>query len=155
MGVVYSLAVTNFTKLSDDSSNLTLLTLKEYLQDIPHFKSVKILCLNDCSECSFYVDGLKSRSVEGFLDRSVKVYSYESSYGFTEVEKEIFFNVDDVEEDLCFSYSVDVNGVGDQVLVEFKDKYYDFSTYFSSTLLYNSMQEVIKDKETLFQEVMR
>ena len=155
IGVVYTLAIGNFNRLSDESSRLTLSNLKEYLHSIPHKKSVKILCLDDCSECDIFVDGQKSKTVEDFLDESVRVYRYEFSYGVVEAEKEVFFNIDDVEEDVCFSYEVDKSGVGDQVLVEFKESVYDFSSYFSETAVYSSVENAVEAREILIREVMQ
>jgi len=155
VGVVYILAVSNFNRISDESSKLTLSSLKEYLRSIPHTKSVKLLCLDDCSECDVFVDNVKSRTIEDFLDESVRVYRYEFSYGAVEAEKEVYFNIDDVEEDVCFSYAVDKNGVGDQVLVEFKEKIYDFSSYFSKTAVYSSIEEAVEAREVLVREVMQ
>jgi len=155
IGVVYTLAIGNFAKLSDESSKVTLSNLKEYLHSIPHTKNVKILCLDDCSECDIFVDGQISKTVEGFLDESVRVYRYEFSYGAIEAEKEIFFNSDDVEEDVCFSYEVDKRGVGNQVFVEFKEKVYDFSPYFTKTVVYSSIEDAVEAKENLAREVMQ
>ena len=58
-----------------------------------------------------------------------------------------------VEEDVCFSYEIEKNGVGDQVLVEFKEKYYDLSTYFENTVVYDSLEEAQEIKEDLQSEV--
>jgi len=155
IGVLYTLAIGNFNRLSDESSRLSLSNLKEYLHSIPHEKSVKILCLDDCSECDIFVDGQKSKTVEDFLDESVRVYRYEFSYGAIEAEKEVFFNIDDVEEDVCFSYEVGKNGVGNQVLVEFKKSVYDFSSYFSKTAVYSSVEAAVEAREILVREVMQ
>ncbi len=155
IGVVYTLAITNFTKLSDDSSKLTLSNLKEYLNRIPHSKSAKLFCLDDCSQCDVIVDGEKLKTIEDFLDESVLVYTYDFSYGFMEAQKEVYFNSDDVEEDVCFSYEVDKNGVGNQVLIEFKEKFYDMSTYLRKTAVYNSMQDAVEARESLAREVKR
>ena len=155
VGVVYTLAIGNFAKLSDESSKLTLSNLKEYLHSIKHEKSVKLLCLDDCSECDIFVDGYKSGTIEYFLDESVRVYRYEFSYGAVEIEKEVFFNVDDIEEDVCFSYEVDKNGVGGQVLVEFKESVYDFSSYFAKTAVYSSVEDAVEAREDRVREVMQ
>ena len=45
------------------------------------------------------------------------------------MEQEIYFNTHDIEEDVCFSYEVDKRGVGDQMLVEFKTKVYDYRDF--------------------------
>ncbi|OIP55191.1 MAG: hypothetical protein AUK54_04385 [Helicobacteraceae bacterium CG2_30_36_10] len=155
IGVIYTLAITNFAKLSDKSSMLTLSNFKEYLIGIPHAKSAKIFCLDDCSQCDILVDGNKTKTIENFLDDSVRVYGYDFSYGFMEVQKEVYFNIDNVEENVCFSYEVDKNGVGNQVLIEFKDKFYDMSTYFTKTPIYDSMQDAVEAREALVREVMK
>jgi len=59
------------------------------------------------------------------------------------------------QDDICFSYSIDKKGVGEQVFVEFKTKVYDFSTYLQSVGIYDSMQEAVEAKELLNQEVLR
>ncbi|RLD41193.1 MAG: hypothetical protein DRI88_12860 [Bacteroidetes bacterium] len=155
IGVVYTLAIGNFKKLSDETSKLTLGNLKEYLHSIKHSKSVKLMCLDDCSECDLYVDGKKSRTVEDFLDNSVKVYRYEFSYGIVEREKEVYFNIDNVEESVCFSYEIDKSGIGDQVIVEYKERVYDFSNYFTKTAVYNSVEDAVNAREELIREVMQ
>ena len=155
MGVVYRLAINNFAKLSDESQKLTLQNLREYLNSLPHAKSVKLLCLDDCEECSIYIDGVKNKEIDGFLDHSVRSYRYEFSYGFVETQKEVVFDKHDVQKDVCFSYKIDKKGVGDQVLVEYKDGFYDLGAYIQKTPYYTSMQEVVDAKEALIQKVMR
>ena len=155
IGIVYTLAVNSFTKLSDKKSRVTLLNLKEYLHSFPHLKSVELLCLDDCSSCDVFVDDNKSATIDNFLNEKVTTYRYEFLYGYTEAQKEVYFNVDDVEEDVCFSYAIKKNGVGDQVLVEFEKKFYDMSTYFSTALVYNSLKDAQEAKENLIQKVTR
>ena len=72
-----------------------------------------------------------------------------------EQSNRVYFNSEDVEEEVCFSYSIGKNGVGDQVIVEFKDKVYDFSTYLGSISVYNSLEELLEVKENLAQEILR
>jgi len=155
IGIVYTLSVGNFKKIKDESTKLTLQNLKEYLQKFPHEKSVRLLCLDDCSSCDILVDGEKLKEIKGLLDKSVRVYRYDFNLGMQDKSREVYFNSENVEEDVCFSYSVDKKGVGDQVIVEFKDKVYDFSIYLSSTPVYDSLEEVVEAKESLVQEVLR
>ena len=158
MGIVYTLAVTNFQTLKSEETKVGLENLKEYLQNIPHSKSVELLCLDECMSCSIFVDGEKYSNTSPFdyiLDDSVKIYRYDFFIGVQEESKKVYFNSEDVEEDVCFSYGVDKKGVGDQVLVEFKDKVYDFSTYLSSVPVHNSFGEVAEAKESLAQEILR
>ncbi len=157
IGVVYSLSISGFAKISDEEFKLNLGNLKEYLQNIEHKKSVKILCLDECSSCQVYVDGQKYEEASGklddFLDESVRVYTYDFSYGTQLKQKDIYFNEEDVEEEVCFSYEVDKKGVGEQVYVEFKEKVYDFSTYFVRTPKYASLDEALDAKEELVSQL--
>ncbi len=155
VGLVFALSVGNFKKKKDEPQKLTLKTLKEYLQSFPHDKSVKILCLEDCSSCSIFVDGENVKEIEDFLDKSIELYRYDFYTGIDEQSREVYFNSEDVEKDVCFSYSVDKKGVGKQLIVKFKEKVYDFSTYLNPTPVYSSLEELVDAKESLVQEVLR
>jgi prepilin-type N-terminal cleavage/methylation domain-containing protein len=143
MGVIYTLSVTSFAQKSDEYARLTLLNLKEFMQAQEYEEDVKLLCLDDCKTCDIYADGVKIKTLEDFLDESVRVYRYEFLSGTREVLKDVYFNEEDVQEDVCFSYSVDKQGVGDQVLVEFKENVYDFTRYLNPTKKYASLEYVI------------
>ena len=159
IGVVYTLAITNFQKVGDASQQVTLQTLKKYLQTFPHTQNVKFICLEDCASCSVFVDGEKVDGLEGvfdnFIDENIEVYNYQFSSGFQEIEKEIYFNKEDIEESVCFSYDINREGIGTQVIIKFREKVYD---YTSNTLIaptYKTLDEVIEQKENLMQEVLR
>ena len=85
MGVIYTLSVTSFNQKSEELSKVTLLNLKEFMQNQKYEKNVKLLCLDDCKSCDVYVDGVKSKTIEDFLDESVRVYRYEFLSGTREV----------------------------------------------------------------------
>ncbi|MEA1891988.1 MAG: prepilin-type N-terminal cleavage/methylation domain-containing protein [Campylobacterota bacterium] len=157
IGIVYTLSVGNFKKMTDESKALSLGNIKEYLQTLAYEKNAELLCLDDCSICDIMVDGerINENHIEDFLDNSIRVYRYDFYNGITEQSKKVYFNSEEVEERVCFSYSVDKKGVGDQVIVEFKDKVYDFSTYLSTTPIYGSLQELSDAKENLSREVLR
>ncbi|MDX1808598.1 MAG: hypothetical protein R3331_03550 [Sulfurospirillaceae bacterium] len=155
IGIVYTLAVSSFQRISKGSSKITLLHLKEYLNSFPHTNSVRLLCLDNCSICDVRVDGKSIKELKDFLDDSVKVYRYEAAYGVIEAQKDVYFDKDGVEKDVCFSYKVDKNGVGDQVLVAFKKNVYDFYNYFGETLVYPSIKEAVISRDDLVREVTR
>ena len=158
IGVVYTLAIKSFARVADTTKQVTLVTLKGYLQSIPHEHSVKFLCLDDCSSCDILVDSKVDETLKGsfdnFLDSSVKVYRYDSYQGMQPIINEVYFNSEDVEEDVCFSYSVDKKGVGEQVFVEYNKKVYDFTTYFEQTPVYNSLSDVVNTKEKSVNKVL-
>ena len=153
IGIVYTLVVGNFNKVAEEKEKLTLENLKEYLSSMKYEDEVKLLCLDDCSTCDILLDGEKSETVEDFLDENIRVYKYDSLYGYSEIEQEVYFNTEDIEEDVCFSYALDKAGVGSQILLEYKEKFYDYSSYFTKTKVYNSIGEAREAKEDLMREV--
>ena len=155
MGVVYTLSVNSFKQKGEELTNVTLLNLKEHMKNLKYEQSVKLLCLDDCKSCDLLVDGVKTSSIEDFLDDSVRIYRYEFLSGTIEVMRDVYFNEEDVQEDVCFSYTVDKQGVGDQVMVEYKDSVYDFTTFLMPTQQYLSLEDAIQTREDLIQEVNR
>lgn len=158
MGVVYTLSISGFQNIQEGKTRITLQNLKEYLNKIPRDKSVEFLCLDKCSSCDIFVDGelySETGAFDDFLDDSIRVYRYDFLQGAQEITKKVYFNSEEVEEDVCFSYSLNKKGVGEQVLVEFKEKVYDYTSYLTPTPLYTSLQEAVEAKESLAQEAMR
>ena len=159
IGVVYTLAVTSFARAGEESTHISLINLREYLQSFQHEKNVKFLCLDDCSSCDIIVDSEIDETVKGsfdnFIDSSIKVYKYDVYQGVQEITNEVYFNNEDIEEDVCFSYTVDVRGIGEQVFVEFNKKVYDYSSYFGTTPIFDSIEELVDAKEKLMTEVIR
>lgn len=159
IGIVYTLAVSSFQKMGESSYQITLGNLREFLHSRPHESSVKILCLDECSSCDIIVDGEVDEELKGsfdnFLNESVKVYRYDFYQGLQKITKEVYFNSEDLEEDVCFSYALDKKGVGEQVFIEFNKKVYDYSSYLGSTPVYNSLQEIVNTKENFTTEILR
>lgn len=150
MGVVYMLAVNNLQNIKDPKTTLSLQNLKEYLQNIPHKKSVELLCLDDCTSCDVLVDGKKDPdipSIENLINDSIKVYRYDFHLGLQEQSKKVYFNEENIEENVCFALSVDSKGVSEQVAVKFNGKVYDYTAYLRPTPVYGSLQELIDTKD--------
>jgi len=156
MGVVYTLVIGNFKKLGEKGKNLSLKNLKEYLRSFPHKESVKLVCLQSCKNCFVVIDGKKQDSkIKNFLDDSVELYRYDFDLGAIQKENTGYFNQDDIEENVCFSYEVDAKGVGDQVLVEYKNNVYDFTPYFESPKVYSTIEEAVNAKQDLMIKIMQ
>ncbi len=159
IGIVYTLGVSSFQQIGEKSKEVTLLNLREYLQSLEHEKSVKFLCLDDCSSCDIFIDGEVDESLKGafddFLDDKIEVYRYDVFQGLQKVTNEVYFNSEEVEESVCFSYTVDKKGVGDQVFVKFRGKVYDYTSYMQQTPVYNSLEEILSAKEDLLVKVIR
>jgi len=157
VGVIYTLAVTNIQTLSEQKMTPSFSNLKEYLHSFlkEDAKTAKLLCLDDCSECGVYIDGAKQETIESFFDSSVEVYRYDFLLGAQSIEPEVYFNEEDVQERVCFSYEIGKNLIGDQVLIVYKNRAYDYTTYFTQTPVYDSISELIDAKEELSQKVSR
>jgi len=159
IGVVYTLAINNFQKIEEEATKVNLHTLKEYLQKFPHAENVKFLCLNQCTSCNIFVDGEKQKDLEGvfdgMLDEDIKVYRFDFNLGVVQQTPEIYFNQEDVEEDVCFSYTIDEQGIGEQVLIEYKKEVYDYSSFFGSIPIYETLQDAIDAKNKLAQEILK
>jgi hypothetical protein len=157
IGVVYTLAVVQLQNVKDEKFVPSFLNLKEYLSSFIEgdAKSARLLCLDDCSECGIYVDGEKVTTIESFFDESVTLYRYDFLLGTLEVQDAVYFNEEEVQENVCFSFEMYKNNVSEQLFVAYDDKVYDFTSYFEKTLVYDSLEELIEKKEQTVQEVMQ
>ena len=153
MGLMYTLSIQSFSNTANKLNKITLLNLKEYIQGQDYQKSVRFLCLDDCKSCDILIDGVKQNTIENILDDSVLSYEYDFISGTRKALIDVYFNSEGTQEDVCFSYTVDKQGVGDQVLVVYKNNVYDFTTYLSPTKKYNSLESAIDAKEKLIREV--
>jgi len=153
IGVVYTLVITNFHKKEIDEKSLNLSNLQEYMQSLQYEKNVRLLCLDDCSQCEMLVDGKKYASYDNLLDSSVKLFKFNEEFGMQEVTNDSYFNENAIQENVCFSYTMDKSGVGDQVLVQFKNKVYDFCDYINGTKIYASLQDAADARNKLIEAV--
>ncbi|MDQ1244308.1 MAG: hypothetical protein QG565_648 [Campylobacterota bacterium] len=160
IGVVYNLAVGSFEKIAKpQSQKITLQNLKSFLAKIEYKKQIKLLCLDDCSRCNLFIDGAVDEDFEkvfeDFLDLSVQTYWYDPMLGVVEYQQKLYFDSSDVEKRVCFSYAMGRDRIGEQIVVKFKDKVYDFSLYADDAVLYDSLLEFIESKEKLYNKVVR
>lgn len=159
VGLVYTLAISNFDNVKKSKIKPELSNLKDNLQRVQKTHYAELMCLDKCRSCYLYVDGVldsnASEIYEDFFDEEVKLYRYDSNFGLVSLRNKVFFNSEGTQEDICFSLSVDKNGVSEQLVVEYKAKFYDFSPYFKETQVYASESELIDVKEYRIQEVLR
>lgn len=159
VGIVYTLSVSNFESLKEERVKPTLLNLKSFLDNLDKKSDAELICLDECKSCSVYIDGEFDENIsefyEDFFDSEPKLYRYDSNYGLVSLENRVYFNTEGTQEEICFSLGVNKNGVSEQVIVEYKDKFYDFSPYFTNTQIYSSASELNEAKEELSLEVLR
>lgn len=159
VGVVYTLSISKLQKVGAESQLLSLQTLKKFLFSQKFEQSAKFLCIENCSDCFLLLDGKKviknKKNFENFLDDSVEIFQYNHLSGFSESELEVYFNKEGIEENVCFSYTIDKRGYGDQFYIRFHEKVYDFTSPFYDTKVYDSLESVSQKKENLYQEVLQ
>lgn len=159
VGIVYTLAISGFDNIKNAKPKPTLLNLKSYLSKVEHKKDVKLLCLDSCENCIVFVDGELnekfSDEFDGFLDNSVKVYNFNVNTGLQVIQESVFFNSEDVSEEICFSFKIDKKGVGDQVIVEYENYVYDFTNHLGGTKKYESTSDLIDEKQKIINEVLQ
>jgi len=158
VGIVYAMAISSFDNLKKGKAKPTLLTLKSYLSKIEYKKDVRLVCLDSCESCLLIVDGeVKqelSEQFDGFLDKDVRVHMFNINTGLQNVPDAIYFNSEGTSEDICFSFSIDKKGVSNQVIVEYKDYVYDFTSYLGETKKYTSTSDFIDAKQKVINEVL-
>jgi len=155
MGVVYTLVITKLQTADVKKAPLGFKNLKPVLAKLAKESGaeVRLWCFDDCSECMLYSGTTKLKEVKSFFDDSVSSYTYDYLRGVTQKKLDVFFDENDVQKDVCFTFGVDVQGISDQILVVFKEKTYDYTNYFSDVDIYNSMQEAVDMKEKLIEKV--
>jgi len=158
IGVVYTLAVSKLQNVGAQKLTPNFQNLKEYLytyvkEDV---REVRLLCLDDCESCRVYVDGAKQEEdIEPFFDDSVEVYRYDFSQGAVQIQNAVFFNEEGREEDVCFSFTMNQDLISDQIIITYKEKSYDYTSYFTPVKVYAHLEELVQEKELLVQVVAR
>ncbi|SFV53958.1 hypothetical protein MNB_SM-7-992 [hydrothermal vent metagenome] len=156
MGVVYMFAIGSLETIKRKSQNTlpTLANLKAFLLAKDFEKEARFVCFEGCSSCSVVLDGNVTQSLSTLFDVDPKIYRYNSLLGMEQVELDPYFDANGVQKDLCFSYRIYRDGIGDQIFVEYKDRVYDFSDYFEDEKVYDSLDSLLQKRESLVQKVL-
>jgi len=143
IGVVYSMALSRIKAPKVQEVQPSFLTLKEYLLSFSKKgSSVELLCKKSCDTCALYSNGQKIEDVKSFFDASVEFYRYDFFLGDVMLNRES-----------CFDFTVDADGVSDQVIIVYKGKAYDYTPYFAPVKEYSSLSALKDAKEQLISEV--
>ncbi|NPA60273.1 MAG: hypothetical protein GXO30_07410 [Epsilonproteobacteria bacterium] len=154
MGVVYKLALVSFSSYAQQEKELTLKSLKEFLKATPHNSLVKIACYADCSKCRLIVDDNKTqKELDSFIDEEPTLYRYDPSLGLFELPIEPYFE-EDIEKDTCFSYTL-IEDVGEQIVIKYHGKYYDFTPYVEPVEVYDSVELLLEAKANKRSQVVQ
>ncbi len=156
MGVVYMFAIGSLDKIKAKTQNHlpTLSNLKRFLLAKEFEKEARFVCFEDCGRCSVVLDGKTKQNLSGFFDSIPKLYRYDSTLGMEQIDPDPFFDENGVQKQVCFSYRIYKDGVGDQVLVESKESVYDYSDYFEDVKRYDTIEAAGQHKESMLQKVL-
>jgi len=143
IGLVYTLALSRIKAPKEEMQKPSFLTLKSYLLSFSkEHATIEFLCKEKCDECVILSNGNKLQDVDSFFDDSVEFYRYDFFLGDVALNRQS-----------CFDFSVDGDGVSDQVIIVYKEKAYDYTPYFEGVKEYNSLSELKDAKEKLISEV--
>lgn len=144
VGLVYTLAVVNLQRDTEIQVPLTLSNLREFLQTVPHQKSVELLCINECKSCYVLSDKEHLNEydtlLDNLVDRDTEIYSYTMYNRFEQKEKQIYFTSEREYKDVCFSYKINAQGHGEDIFVVSKNYVYDLASSFTNNR-YDSLSE--------------
>jgi len=145
IAIVYTLAIVEIkAPMKKTAQKPTLLTLKSYLL---HFakdgERASVICDNMCKKCTIYRDHKKLFTIKSFINASVESYRYDFFSGAIALPK----------HKSCFSFSVNKDGVSDQIIVLYKGRAYDYTNYFKKTKVYHSLADAVAAKVKLQEAV--
>jgi Tfp pilus assembly protein FimT len=144
IGVVYSLAISKIKAPSYEKITPSFQNLKNYLRSFSKTSTVSLICPESYEKCFIRIDNKKVKKIKPFFDDSVEIYKYDYYNGLSKKDDNNFF-----------SFSVDKNGITDQVIISYKDEVYDYTNYFDAPKIYNSLSEVAETKSKLIEEITR
>jgi Tfp pilus assembly protein FimT len=144
IGVVYSIAISKIKAPAYEKITPSFKNLKTYLRAFSKTSKVSFVCPDSYEKCFIEVNDKKVKEEKAFFDDSVEIYRYDYYNGVSKKDNNNFF-----------SFSVDKNGVTDQVIIAYKNKVYDYTEYFDFPKIYNSLSEVVEAKSKLIEEITR
>ena len=156
MGVVYMFAIGSLQKVKQTNENAlpTPKNLKKFLLHEVFEKKARFVCYDNCEKCDLVLDGKTVATMESFFQRAPKTYRYDATLGMVQTYPQPYFNADGAQEQVCFSYMIHKNGIGEQIYLEYNGRVYDYSDYLDGVKVYNTIEEIQDKKESLLQKVL-
>ena len=156
MGLIYRFAfgAIERIKLAKEERLPTLETLKSYLLANDFSKEARLVCYNDCRRCALLLDSNLTKEFKSPFSESPKLYIYDALLGFEIVDPDPYFDSQGIQKDLCFSYRINPQGVGDQIYVEYQGRIFDYTEYFKQVKIYDSLETIRSHKEELMHRVL-
>ena len=144
IGVIYGIFINKLTtKSKKDTAAVTLETIGAYLK--PYSENaegdVRFVCLEDCHACDVYAGGKRiDDTTVRLFDRAPAVFKKDALGEWQQVEFLPKVNSEDVQEPVCFEYTLYANGSGSSYIVGYDDVYYLFDAYFRPVSTYPTLE---------------
>ena len=132
-----------------ENKQVTLTTLKPFLQEFPFQREAELLCLEPCKSCSLLIDGKPADGVAVPLFGSTpKVYEKDRFGQLRQKEFLPYRKTDGTLSNVCFAYSLYKNGSSSSYVVNYQERYYAFDAYFGSVVEASSLSELERVLDT-------
>ena len=157
IGVVYGLVINSMKRINNKEENLNFQTLPSFLETMFQQNSVAFVCIDNCRKCSLYIDDEKVRDIEPFMkdERTLRFWHYDANLGTQELRFSSLFDEDEREFDVCFRYEIFEDGSSTEMIVETKEKSYDYHGLLHPVDSYDSLQELENSRQDELQEVLK
>jgi prepilin-type N-terminal cleavage/methylation domain-containing protein len=157
IGVVYGLVINSMKRINNKEENLNFETLPSYLESMFQQNNVALVCIDNCHKCALYVDHEKVREIEPFMrdERTLRFWHYDANLGTQELRFSSLFDEDEREFDVCFRYEIFEDGSSTEMIIETKNKSYDYQGLIHSVDTYSSLQELENKHQDILQEVLK
>jgi len=157
MGVIYTLAITNLNTVAKKQEDAipTIKNLKQFLLRFEFKNKIEFVCLAQQSNCFVILDNKTEKSIDEEFEKSeILAYRYNLLEGLREVAFEPYFDSNNIEKDVTFSYTLYKDKTGDQVIFVLDNKAYDYTSYLEDVVVYDSPELFVQTKEQLLQKVL-
>ncbi len=130
----YSLLVISTRGGSED---LSLLSVKEFMQDLKSARLAGVLSLKcfdePCNKCAIYEDGKEIKKLD-LLKHAPKIYDFDKNGHFDEIKQ---------KKDYCFRLDLYKNGAFTRSFAEYDGEYYIFDA-FAPTQKFTDLEAALK-----------
>ena len=154
MGVVYGSVTHVFERYKNKEIDVTLSSLRVFMQEFAPLSHVSLVCIKECRECLLFVDEKFRQNVTPFVTKEVRSTRYDSRLGAQELQLLPYFS-EEGEEEVCFRYEVFSDATASEMMVEDADKVYVFPSYFGRVQKYESLDEAVKTQNGIIQKVVK
>jgi prepilin-type N-terminal cleavage/methylation domain-containing protein len=151
IGIIYGVFVDKLATKPHQRNDVTLPTIKEFLEKFAFKKSARVVCNKECKQCYVYVDDTKVDASFELFTSEPTVYTLDETGRQESLTFTPRFDKEDKLEETCFEYKIFKNGGADTYIVSHEDTFYVFKTLEKKPKIFTSMNEAVEffDHKTL------